>query len=77
MNKKIILSHLLEFFFIGLVMGIIEDMLAIYFATDAPITFHTFIVATLVAFPFAIISELVVDLKYYQRAFKKFQKTLK
>lgn len=59
--KKRIFLHLLEFFFVGLLMGIVEDVLAIKFATDAKITFDTFKVAFLVALPFAFISELLVD----------------
>lgn len=66
-EKKRIFSHLVEFFFVGLVMGIIEDLLAIHFATDAQITFHTFVVAFWVALPFAVISELLVDLKVFRR----------
>ncbi len=74
MNQKIkkqITSHLIEFFFIGLVMGVAEDMIAIYLATDTKITYHTFIVAFLVALPFAIISELIVDLKMFRKMFFK------
>jgi len=62
-------SHLIEFFVVGLVMGVFEDLLAIHFATDAQITFHTFEVAFWVALPFAIISELLVDLKVFRRTF--------
>lgn len=53
--------RLIEFLFIGIVMGIAEDLLAIFFATDAHITPHIFIVVVLVALPFAFISEVVVD----------------
>lgn len=70
-SKKRIISHLIEFFFIGLIMGIIEDLLAIHFATDAQITYHTLIVAFWVALPFAIISELVIDMKLIRRKIKK------
>ena len=62
-EKKRVISHLIEFFFVGLLMGIVEDILAIKFATNAKITFDTFKVAFLVALPFAFISELLVDSK--------------
>jgi uncharacterized membrane protein len=62
-DKRKIVAHLVEFFFVGLVMGIVEDVLAIKLATDAKITPHTFWVAFLVALPFAVISELLVDSK--------------
>jgi hypothetical protein len=70
--KKRIMSHLAEFFVVGLVMGITEDILAIKFATNAKITIETFKVAFLVALPFAVISELLVDSKIIREmVFKK------
>jgi hypothetical protein len=60
-DKKRIVSHLVEFFFVGLLMGVVEDVLAIKLATNAQITLDTFKVAFLVALPFAFISELLVD----------------
>jgi len=66
-NKQTVMSHLLEFFFVGLVMGITEDMLAIYFATDEQISLETFWVAAAIAIPFAIISEIIVDMKILRK----------
>lgn len=66
-DRKKIVSRLMEFFIIGLVMGITEDMLAIHFATNEPITVKTLYVATAVAVPFAIISEIVVDMKIFRK----------
>lgn len=66
-NKQTVMSHLLEFFFVGLVMGITEDMLAIYFATDEQISLEIFWVAAAVAIPFAIISEIIVDMKILRK----------
>ena len=70
-DKKKIYAHLIEFFFIGLVMGIIEDLLAIHFATDAKITLETIKVAFIIALPFAVISEIVVDQKILRKAIRK------
>ena len=70
-DRKKIYAHLIEFFFIGLVMGIIEDLLAIHFATDAKITFETVKVAFIIALPFAVISEIIVDQKILRRAIRK------
>lgn len=53
--------RLIEFLFIGIIMGTAEDLLAILFATDAQIDARVFIVVILVALPFAFISEIVVD----------------
>lgn len=50
-----------EFFIVGLMMGISEDLMAIYFATGETITIHIFIIASIVSLPFAFFSELVVD----------------
>jgi len=70
-EKSGIVKRLAEFFVIGLMMGVLEDVLAIYFATDAEITLSTLKVAVFVAFPFAVISELVVDSKKFRRFIKR------
>lgn len=62
--------HLIEFFVVGLIMGVTEDLLAIHFATDAKITPHVVWVAFLVAFPFAVISELLVDFGVFHQYFR-------
>lgn len=62
--------HLIEFFLVGLLMGIAEDLLAIHFATDAKITPHVVWVAFLVALPFAVISELLVDFGVFHQYFR-------
>jgi uncharacterized membrane protein (DUF106 family) len=53
--------RIIEFFIIGVVFGITEDMLAVLIATDAKFSWKILWVVTLVAIPFAIISELIVD----------------
>ena len=70
-NRKRVVIRLLEFFVVGLVMGVTEDIIAIKLATDAVITPHVFKVAFLVAIPFAIFSELVVDAKIIRKWVKK------
>ena len=60
MNKKV-LERFLEFFLIGLVLGIIEDIIAVTLSTGAPITWKMIGIIALVALPFAAFSELVVD----------------
>ena len=52
---------LLEFFIFGVLMGITEDVIAIFAATGEPITMTVVVIATLVAIPFAVFSELIVD----------------
>ncbi len=51
----------LEFFLIGVVFGVFEDILAVQFATGEPITLKVIWIVFLVALPFAIISEYIVD----------------
>jgi hypothetical protein len=51
----------LEFLLFGLVMGIAEDLIAVFVVTGEPITWKILGVVTLVAIPFAAIGELIVD----------------
>lgn len=59
--EKRSLERFLEFLLIGVVMGVVEDLLAIHFATDATFTWDVLIIVVAVAIPFAAFSELVVD----------------
>jgi len=68
-EKKKVIVHLIQFFILGICMGIVEDVIAIHLATNAKITLYTFRVAFLVAVPFAVIAELLVDLKIFKRIF--------
>lgn len=69
-TKKRIIVQLLQFFVVGILMGVTEDLLAIHFATNAKITWHVLKIAFIVALPFAIISELIVDIKIFKKYFK-------
>jgi hypothetical protein len=55
------LEIFLEFLIFGVIMGVIEDLIAIKTATGASITWETVVIITLVAVPFAAIGELIVD----------------
>ena len=70
-DKKRIISHLIEFFIVGLILGVTEDIIAIKLATDTPITTETIKVAFWVALPFAIVSELLIDVKFFRKLFRK------
>ena len=59
--KRRTVIRIVEFFVIGVVMGVTEDIIAILVATDAKLTPRILLVAFLVALPFAIFSELIVD----------------
>ena len=63
-------ERFLEFLIIGLVMGVSEDLLAVWLTTDAPITWPMFGIVVLVALPFAFVSEFIVDHpKFWRRIF--------
>lgn len=55
------LNRFLEFFLVGIVLGVSEDLIAIFLVTNEPIDFRVFWIALFVAFPFAVFSELIVD----------------
>lgn len=59
--KRKHIARFLEFLVIGVIMGVVEDLLAIWLTTDEPFTLEMVIVVVLVAIPFAAIAELVVD----------------
>jgi len=63
-------ERILEFIVIGLVMGISEDLLAVWLSTGEPITWNVLGVVVLIALPFAFISEYIVDHpKFWRTAF--------
>ncbi|MFC1685531.1 hypothetical protein ACFLZZ_00745 [Nanoarchaeota archaeon] len=65
-------THLLEFFLIGVVFGILEDIIAIMlYGGSFVLDPKMFYIAAAVAIPFAIISELVVDWSEIFRLGKK------
>lgn len=68
--KRQYLNRFLEFFVVGVCMGLVEDLLAIWFATDAEITMHVALVALVVAVPFAAVSELIVDWRHFKTIIK-------
>jgi uncharacterized membrane protein len=60
-KKRKRLEIFLEFFIFGLIMGIVEDLIAVSIVTGEPITWKVICIIALVALPFAIIGELIVD----------------
>jgi len=53
--------RLIEFFVIGVLFGIAEDLIAITLATEGVFEWRYIGTAAVVAIPFAFISEIVVD----------------
>ena len=60
-----------EFLIFGIALGIVEDILAIWFATDAKITPHVFLIVLLVTIPFAALGELIVDRVHWFKWIRK------
>ena len=64
------LKRLAEFFVIGLIFGIIEDLIAVKAVSEVVITPRVLLVIFMVALPFAIVSELIVDGKNIFRHYR-------
>lgn len=58
-RKKVL--FFLQFLLLGIGLGIVEDLIAVYFAGGVAITWQVILIVTLVAIPFAALGELVVD----------------
>ena len=60
-----------ELLVFGIVIGIIEDLIAIKFATGEPITLKIVGIVILIAIPFAIIGEVIFDRIDFAAIFKR------
>ncbi len=69
------LEVFLEFLIFGVVVGVVEDVIAVKVATGEPITGKIVGIIFLIAIPFALIGEVLVDqidfVKIWQRLFGK------
>ncbi len=57
--KKI--EVVLEFLIFGIAIGVVEDVLAVTFATGEPITWKIIGIIVVIAIPFAFLGEIVAD----------------
>jgi len=55
------LVRFLEFLIVGIVMGVVEDLIAIRATTGESLTAEMLLTVVLVAIPFAAFAELVID----------------
>lgn len=64
-----------EFLLFGIVIGVVEDLLAVHITTGETITWTMIGIVILLAIPFAIVGELVADhvdfIKVYERIMGK------
>ena len=68
------LEVLLEFFFFGVIVGVIEDIIAVKLTTGEPITWHILGVIVIIAIPFAFLGEIWVDRIDFVKLFQNFKK---
>lgn len=61
----------LVFLVFGTLMGVVEDLLAIKFATECPVTLDSVGVVVLIAVPFAFLGELIINRVDFAQVFKK------
>jgi hypothetical protein len=66
--------RLIEFLFIGVFMGLAEDLIAVVLATDAELSWSIVFIVFFVALPFAFISEIVVDHPLFWERWFRFAK---
>jgi len=64
MNRKT-MERFMEFLVVGIVMGTIEDLIAVRLVTGEAVDPRTIFIVVGVAIPFAAFSELVVDHEEY------------
>ena len=60
-SKRRLLIRFLEFFVIGVIFGLVEDLVIIKATTGAPITLEMIGIIFLIALPFAVFTEIIVD----------------
>ena len=60
-----------ELLLFGIIIGIVEDLVAIKLATDAPITLRVVGIIILIAVPFAIFGEVIFDKIDFAKIFKR------
>lgn len=65
------LEVFLVFLIFGTIMGVVEDLLAIKFATTCPVTLKSVGIVVLIAIPFAFLGELVINRFDIVRAFRR------
>jgi len=65
------LEIFIEFLVFGVIMGVVEDLIAITLVTGATITWRSILIIILVAIPFAVVGELIVDRMEFPRKKRK------
>jgi len=74
--KRETLERFMEFLFVGILMGTIEDLIAVRLVTGEAVDPRTIFIVIGVAIPFAAFSELIVDHDQY-KDFEKLSEKIK
>ncbi|MDP4039034.1 MAG: hypothetical protein Q8P57_00420 [Candidatus Pacearchaeota archaeon] len=74
MNNRKKLEIFLEFLIFGVIMGVIEDVIALKFATSYSIDSRAIFLAIIIAIPFAFIGEVIIDNKKFKKTLSKNKK---
>ena len=61
-----------EFLIFGIIVGVTEDLIAVEVVADVPITWHVVGIIVLIAFPFALLGEVLVDRIDFIEIFRKY-----
>lgn len=61
-----------EFLIFGIIVGVVEDLIAVEVVADVPITWHVVGIIVLIAIPFALLGEVLVDRIDFVEIFKKY-----
>ena len=61
MSSHARLKVFFSFVFFGVLIGLVENLLVVYFATSHPLDLSVFVISLLVVIPFAALGELIVD----------------
>jgi hypothetical protein len=70
-NKWKRLEVFFEFLIFGIVIGVVEDVIAIKVVTGESITKETIGIIFIIALPFAVLGEIIVDKVDFAAIFKK------
>ena len=65
------LEVFLEFLIFGIIIGVTEDLIAVEVVADVPITWHVIGIIVLIAIPFALLGEVLVDRIDFVEIFKR------
>jgi len=66
------LEVFLEFLIFGIIVGVTEDLIAVKVVADVPITRHVVGIIVLIAIPFALLGEVLVDRIDFIEIFRKY-----